>query len=97
MLTSSRLSPTESVFAHMQGNTMNTGRMTCKCCGKRSGLDNMVHNAAQIGIHGKAFMVDVLVDGPKGQSPAHAISCSQCGETFDGMAYWLEEGNWRGD
>ncbi|EPS42479.1 hypothetical protein H072_3582 [Dactylellina haptotyla CBS 200.50] len=82
----------KSVLEGMEGNVMNRSRATCSGCGKRSGLDDMVHNANQLGVHDKQFMVDVLVNGPKALSPAHAMDCSECGGTFDGLFHW--EGYW---
>lgn len=67
---------------------MRQERACCKSCGKYSGLDDLVHNALSIGVHCKDFMLDVLINGPQAESPAHALSCSSCGETFDGWFEW---------
>ncbi|KAK6517066.1 hypothetical protein TWF506_006944 [Arthrobotrys conoides] len=81
--------------AQMTSHNMTRGRMTCKSCGKRSGIDDMVHSAQALGIHSKEFMVDVLIYGPHGQNPSHAFDCSKCGTTFEGVADWRAYPPWR--
>ncbi|KAK6535989.1 hypothetical protein TWF281_000236 [Arthrobotrys megalospora] len=78
----------ESTFDHIKGNVMNRSRIACKKCGKHSGLDDMVYGAMELGIHSKAFMVDTLVNGPSGASPAHTVACSRCDEQFEGVLSW---------
>ena len=73
---------------------MNAERQTCSHCGKRSGLDDLVQNAFARIVHGKSFMVDVLVHGPKGESPPHVVDCSSCGTTFEQMLYWWPKSPW---
>ncbi|KAF3164687.1 hypothetical protein TWF225_009664 [Orbilia oligospora] len=80
--------------AKMTAHNMTRERMTCTSCGKRSGVDDLVHSAHAIGIHSKEFMVDVLFNGPHGQNPAHAFDCSKCGTTFEGVAAWLAWPPW---
>ena len=72
----------------IHGTVMNRKRVVCKTCGKFSGLDDLVHNAKHMNIHGVRFMCDVLKNGPKGVSPLHTIWCSQCGEEHDGVFGW---------
>ncbi|KAF8461493.1 hypothetical protein BDZ91DRAFT_699495 [Kalaharituber pfeilii] len=78
----------------IQGNIMNRERDACKSCGKFSGLDDLVHNALARGIHTPKFIVDVLQNGPKNNSPGHEIQCSKCGEMFDGSFSWRAFGDW---
>ena len=57
----------------------------------------MAHNAFELGVHGKEFMLEVLVNGPKRSSPAHSIDCSRCSERFEGMCTWHNDescGSW---
>ncbi|KAF8465519.1 hypothetical protein BDZ91DRAFT_658975 [Kalaharituber pfeilii] len=75
-----------------EGNIMNRERAACKSCGKFSGLDDLVHNALARGIHTPEFMVHVLQNGPRNQSPGHEIQCSRCGEMFDGTFFWRIHG-----
>ncbi|KAK0749002.1 hypothetical protein B0T18DRAFT_487030 [Schizothecium vesticola] len=87
----------ESTIAHIRGNIMNVCRMTCTKCQKRSGLDDMIHNAIGQGIHNKEFMVDVLVNGPKRSSPEHPLDCSRCSERFEKSCTWHNDedcGSW---
>ena len=65
-------------------------RHTCANCGKRSGLDDLVSTAVAFGVHSKAFMIDVLVNGPKGASPSHEVDCSNCFQRFDGCSEWYD-------
>ncbi|KAL4794199.1 hypothetical protein BDV19DRAFT_390474 [Aspergillus venezuelensis] len=60
-------------------------RETCSCCGKPTGLDDLVHNALAQGMHFTEFIADVLHNGPKNGSPAHVIHCSGCGTKFGQM------------
>ncbi|KAG8864199.1 hypothetical protein FRB96_006020 [Tulasnella sp. 330] len=76
-----------------EGNIMVGDRVCCKSCGKRSGLDDLVHNALSIGVHCKDFMLDVLINGPKADSPAHPLSCSTCGETYEELFLWAGHPN----
>ncbi|PYH78654.1 hypothetical protein BO82DRAFT_434880 [Aspergillus uvarum CBS 121591] len=78
----------------LRGSRMMRERATCSGCGKHSGLDDLVHNALYAGIHGKAFMLDVLVHGPKAGSPGHEITCSGCGSVHDGRFYWIPSLPW---
>ncbi|EXJ58388.1 hypothetical protein A1O7_05813 [Cladophialophora yegresii CBS 114405] len=91
------LDTNESTVSHLKGTNMTIARMTCVKCGKRSGLDDLVHNAVEGGIHNKEFMVDVLVNGPKGASPLHHLDCSRCSERFKQMCTWHNDedcGSW---
>ncbi len=72
---------------------MNRERSKCNGCGKQSGLDDLVHNALYSGIHSGPFMVDVLTNGPKGQSPAHDLVCSRCTTKHEGSFEWADSGN----
>ncbi|KAK6516274.1 hypothetical protein TWF506_006183 [Arthrobotrys conoides] len=63
-----------STFDGLKGNIMNRPRMTCKKCGKLSGLDDIVHGAVELGVHTKGYMIDILVHGPSWASPAHALT-----------------------
>lgn len=69
-------------------------RSVCGGCGKHSGLDDLVHNALHAGIHSAPFMVDVLVNGPKGQSPAHDLVCSRCTTKYEGRFWWPFQRTW---
>ncbi|KAK6509781.1 hypothetical protein TWF481_004510 [Arthrobotrys musiformis] len=80
--------------AKMKAHNMSRDRMTCQTCGKRSGVDDIVHSAQALGVHSTEFMVDVLMNGPKGQNPSHAFDCSQCGTTFEGVADWRAYPPW---
>ncbi|KAK6508989.1 hypothetical protein TWF481_003755 [Arthrobotrys musiformis] len=88
------LSVEASTFANLKGNVMNRSRITCKKCGKKSGLDDMVHGAIALGIHSNGYMIDTLLHGPDQPSPAHAIDCSKCEETFEGALAWWSPSNW---
>ncbi|OJJ99645.1 hypothetical protein ASPACDRAFT_60483 [Aspergillus aculeatus ATCC 16872] len=78
----------------LRGNRMMRERAVCSGCGKHSGLDDLVHNALYAGIHGKVFMLDVLVHGPKVDSPGHVITCSGCGSVHDGLFLWIPSLPW---
>ncbi|KAE8150390.1 RBP protein [Aspergillus avenaceus] len=76
-------------------NFMSHEREECRGCGKYMGLDDMVHNAQYGGVHGTAFMLDVLQNGNKNQSPAHVIYCSRCTTQFGIIPWWMESPtNW---
>ena len=74
-----------------RGNIMNQERSICRGCGKHSGLDELVHNALYAGIHSTAFMVDVLINGPKGPSAPHDLVCSRCTTRYKGSFSWGEK------
>ncbi|EPS39807.1 hypothetical protein H072_6337 [Dactylellina haptotyla CBS 200.50] len=76
--------------AGMTAHNMSRSRMTCKSCGKRSGLDDLVSSADKMGIHSHEFMVDVIFNGPHGSNPMHAVDCSSCGDTFEGVVGWTD-------
>ncbi|KAF8453704.1 hypothetical protein BDZ91DRAFT_668483 [Kalaharituber pfeilii] len=80
----------------IDGNIMNRERAACKSCGKFSGMDDLVNNALARGIHNPEFIIEVLKNGPKNQSPGHEIQCSKCGEMFDGSFSWGPWGEWVG-
>ncbi|KAK8142647.1 hypothetical protein G3M48_008448 [Beauveria asiatica] len=82
-----------SIFS-IRGNIMNQERSVCGGCGKHSGLDDLVHNAFYAGIHSAPFMVDVLVNGPKGPSPPHDLVCSRCITKHEGLFGWPGGFNW---
>ncbi|KAL4885620.1 RBP protein [Aspergillus karnatakaensis] len=73
------------------GNLMMEDREVCSCCGKHSGLDDLVHNAFYIGIHNKDFMLDILNNGPTGPSPGHSLYCSRCTSKFQMVAIWASK------
>ncbi|EPS45516.1 hypothetical protein H072_542 [Dactylellina haptotyla CBS 200.50] len=75
----------ESNLAHVSHTPINRSRMTCTQCGKRSGLDDVVQSAHELGVHTSAFMINVLVNGLKANGPVHGMDCSRCGERFDGV------------
>ncbi|KAG6986666.1 hypothetical protein G7Y79_00074g098630 [Physcia stellaris] len=82
----------------LRGNIMNRERSVCKGCGKHSGLDDLVHNALYLNIHTPTFMLDVLQNGPKNDSPAHWILCSGCGVRHEEQMGWaLGGGIWNRD
>ncbi|KAF3111411.1 hypothetical protein TWF102_007079 [Orbilia oligospora] len=81
----------ESTISHISGNIMNRPRATCTGCGKHSGLDDMVHNAVEAGIHSNAFVLNVLVKGPHAKSPAHGLKCSRCDSEYEGLWNWRED------
>ncbi|KAI9778294.1 MAG: hypothetical protein M1835_004971 [Candelina submexicana] len=85
---------TDTSAISLRGNIMGQERKVCKSCGKHSGLDDLVHNALSLGIHSKAFMLDVLQNGPKQNSPEHELQCSTCGEMFEGMVGWIYVTPW---
>ncbi|KAG9029086.1 hypothetical protein FRB95_005735 [Tulasnella sp. JGI-2019a] len=76
-----------------EGNTMHQDRAQCTC-GKYSGLDDLIHNALNLGVHCRSFMLDVLINGPQGSSPAHDLSCSHCGQMYAGKFWWYEIPDW---
>ncbi|KAG8978757.1 hypothetical protein FRB94_003039 [Tulasnella sp. JGI-2019a] len=76
-----------------EGNIMGQDRAQCTC-GKYSGLDDLVHNALNLGVHCKNFMLNVLTNGPQGPSPAHDLSCSNCGEMYAGKFFWVPSIPW---
>ncbi|KAK6356761.1 hypothetical protein TWF718_001103 [Orbilia javanica] len=82
----------DATAAKMKGHPMTRSRMTCKTCGKRSGVDDLVYSAQAIGVHSNEFMIDVLFNGPHGQNPSHAFDCSTCGTTFEGVVGWPDSG-----
>ncbi|KAB8217653.1 hypothetical protein BDV33DRAFT_206160 [Aspergillus novoparasiticus] len=67
-----------------RGNVMMRERAVCTSCGKHSGLDDLVHSALDCGIHGRTYMLDILQNGAKENSPKHYITCSGCGTLHDG-------------
>ncbi|KAL4907109.1 hypothetical protein BDW74DRAFT_175895 [Aspergillus multicolor] len=74
---------------------MQAGREVCRTCSKPSGLDDLVSTAMAQGVHSTAFMLDVLANGPKGNSPSHGVHCSGCGGKFGRLVYWEEHwANW---
>ncbi|KAK6330473.1 hypothetical protein TWF696_003364 [Orbilia brochopaga] len=80
----------------IQGDVlMEQPRKTCTGCGKRSGLDDMVHNSMELGIHNSKFIIDVLVHGIglDRQVPAHDVRCSRCGEPM-GRFQWSRNVSW---
>ncbi|KAG8852022.1 hypothetical protein FRB96_008940 [Tulasnella sp. 330] len=78
-----------------EGNTMAQDRVCCKSCGKYSGLDDLIHNALSTGVHCKEFMLDVLTNGTQAKSPAHSLSCSNCGKNYEGSFWWEDDmGTW---
>ncbi|KAK6513135.1 hypothetical protein TWF506_009301 [Arthrobotrys conoides] len=78
----------KSTLLDLKGNVMNRARATCTGCGKHSGLDDMVHNAVEAGIHSNTFVLDVLVNGPQSMSPAHGLKCSRCDSEYEGLWRW---------
>ncbi len=70
---------------------MDRVRESCKCCGKPSGLDDLVQNALSLKIHSANFMLGILRNGPENESPGHELRCSGCEEMFDGMFRWAGE------
>ncbi|PYH44063.1 RBP protein [Aspergillus saccharolyticus JOP 1030-1] len=78
----------------LRGTRMMQDRAICAGCGKHSGLDDLVHNALYGGVHTTQFMLDVLVHGPKANSPGHQIICSGCGRVHDGLFYWIPALTW---
>ncbi|RAL12655.1 RBP protein [Aspergillus homomorphus CBS 101889] len=78
----------------VRGNRMMQGRAICMGCGKHSGLDDLVHNALYAGIHGRDFMLDVLLNGAKNDSPGHEIVCSGCGTVHEGLFWWIPSDPW---
>ncbi|KAF3316699.1 hypothetical protein TWF173_001363 [Orbilia oligospora] len=78
----------ESTISHISGNIMNRARATCTSCGKYSGLDDMVHNAVEAGIHSNAFVLNVLVNGPHSKSPDHGLKCLRCDSEYEGLFGW---------
>ncbi|KAF4241737.1 hypothetical protein CNMCM8980_002261 [Aspergillus fumigatiaffinis] len=73
----------------IRGNIMLQDRGVCSCCGKHTGLDDMVHNAMFAGVHTQEFMLNILKTGPTGPSPAHSIICSRCGTKHEGDYMWI--------
>ncbi len=69
---------------------MTRPRETCAHCGKRSGLDDIVSNAIDQGVHSKNWMIDGLVNGPpdNGKSVPHKVNCSGCATRFTGTFAW---------
>ncbi|QMW25646.1 hypothetical protein F9C07_1335 [Aspergillus flavus] len=65
------------------GNVIMRERAVCTSCGKHSGLDDLVHSALDRGIHGRTYMLDILQNGAKENSPKHYITCSGCGTLHD--------------
>ncbi|KAK3896670.1 hypothetical protein C8A05DRAFT_20405 [Staphylotrichum tortipilum] len=72
----------------LQGYTMAQERSICRGCGKHSGLDDLVHNALFAGNHSAAFIVDVLINGPKGPSAPHDVVCSRCTTRYEDPFIW---------
>ncbi|KAL4961054.1 RBP protein [Aspergillus stella-maris] len=66
----------------------------CTGCGKHSGLDDLIQNALSLGIHSASFMLDVLQNGPKKDSPAHELFCSRCGVKHSEMFLWIPSNPW---
>ncbi|KAK6357580.1 hypothetical protein TWF718_001888 [Orbilia javanica] len=83
-----------STFGNVKGNVMNRSRVACKKCGKLSGLDDLVYGGVGLGVHTKGLMIDTLLHGPSGASPAHALDCSRCSEQFEGVFLWFSPSNW---
>ncbi|KAJ0417934.1 RBP protein [Aspergillus carlsbadensis] len=75
-------------------NLMSAEREECRSCGKHMGLDDLVHNAKYSGVHGIAFMLDVLRNGNKNESPGHVVFCSRCTTRFDNVTYWIPAIPW---
>lgn len=69
-------------------------RSICGGCGKQLGLDDLVYNAFYAGIHSAPFMVDVLVNRPKGLSPGHDLVCSCCTTKHKGSFGWVLSLKW---
>ena len=84
----------EMQYRCIKGNLMVQDRATCECCGKKSGLDDLVENAMRLNIHCADFMLDVLRNGPTGPSPSHSLACSDCGTMFDGAFAWFPGRHW---
>jgi hypothetical protein len=74
---------------------MSHEREECRACGKHMGLDDMVHNAKYGSVHGVAFMLDVLQNGSRNESPAHVIFCSRCTTQFEKKPFWHNGGLWQ--
>ncbi|KAL4898862.1 hypothetical protein BDW74DRAFT_184286 [Aspergillus multicolor] len=72
----------------LSGNIMVQDREVCSGCGKHSGLDDLVHNAYHLGIHNKDFMLNILTNGPKSESPAHDVHCSRCSNRYETRFRW---------
>ncbi|KAL6299801.1 hypothetical protein BKA93DRAFT_829578 [Sparassis latifolia] len=69
----------------IKGVLLSKPKMQCENCGKHTGLDDIVHNALQDGVHSKEFMIKVLEDRTSHPSSGHVIRCSGagCGRAYD--------------
>ncbi|KAK6507907.1 hypothetical protein TWF481_006328 [Arthrobotrys musiformis] len=76
-------------LSSIKGNVIGRARETCSGCGKLSGLDDFVKNAVDLGVHSKSFILGVLTDGVKRETPSHALQCSGCGTHFEGVFPWV--------
>lgn len=81
----------------LYGNVMEQNHVPYTCCGKPSGLDDLVRNSLELGIHSNLFILDALIHGPKADSPAHELTCSGCGTQYAGMFNWtnVPDSSWR--
>ncbi|KAL6303073.1 hypothetical protein BKA93DRAFT_750836 [Sparassis latifolia] len=69
----------------IKGVLLSKPKMQCENCGKHTGLDDIVHNALQDGVHSKEFLIEVLEDRAPHPSSGHVIRCSSagCGRAYD--------------
>ncbi|KAL5342013.1 RBP protein [Aspergillus crustosus] len=72
----------------INANHMVQDRQACTNCGKISGLDDLVQNALSRGVHPTSFILDVLENGPRDDSPEHDLACSTCGVIFKAAIRW---------
>ncbi|KAH8424498.1 uncharacterized protein LDX57_002249 [Aspergillus melleus] len=81
----------------IERNIMSHEREECCGCGKYMGLDDMVHNAKYGSVHSSSFMLEVLQNGNKSESPALVIYCSRCTMQYENVPWWSESGGdeWR--
>jgi len=78
----------------VKGVILSGPKQKCQGCGKLSGLDDIVHNTLEEGIHSKEFMVKVFETGGPHASSEREIRCSSagCGRAHLEKRYWL--GDW---
>ncbi|KAL4882792.1 hypothetical protein BJY04DRAFT_186055 [Aspergillus karnatakaensis] len=72
----------------IKGNKMVQDREICSTCAKPSGLDDLVQDALALGIHSRAFMLEILQHGAKNENPGREVNCSSCGERFKEVFWW---------
>ncbi|KAL4745797.1 hypothetical protein BDW72DRAFT_207882 [Aspergillus terricola var. indicus] len=77
-----------------QATLMAQDRQVCEGCGKYSGLDDLIQNALSLGVHSAEFMLDVLTNGPRNNSPGHELLCSSCGVKHSETFYWIPSQPW---